>query len=66
MGIFQPRYYQYDIYIAYRDRSDSESAQRFYQELTKLGYKVFLDKKCLNHGVPWDQVNINVHIMITN
>ena len=44
-----------DVFLSYRVDSDSEFVEVLYDVLTKMGLKVYLDKKCLQPGVPWEQ-----------
>ena len=44
-----------DVFLSYRVDSDSEFVEVLYDILTKMGLKVYLDKKCLKPGVPWEE-----------
>lgn len=45
----------YDIFLSYRVDSDSNHVEMIYNELTKLGLKVWWDKLCLQPGQPWEE-----------
>ena len=46
---------EFDVFISYRVASDAAHVERLYNILTKLGVKVWWDKKCLLPGEPWEE-----------
>lgn len=46
---------EFDVFLSYRVRSDADHALKLYELLTKRGIKVWLDVKCLEPGVSWEQ-----------
>jgi hypothetical protein len=46
---------EFDIFLSYRVRSDSDHVEKLYNALTAKGFKVWWDKMCLKPGVPWEE-----------
>ena len=46
---------KYDVFLSYRVASDTKHVETLYNLLVAKGLKVFLDKKCLEDGAPWEQ-----------
>lgn len=44
---------EYDVFISYRDASERELTQRFYDRLTSDGWKVWFDKVSIVKTVNW-------------
>ena len=42
---------EFDVFLSYRVRSDSERVAILYDVLTQAGLKVWWDKKCLEPGI---------------
>ena len=43
----------YDVFLSYREASDENLAMLLYEHLTVLGFKIWLDQKCLEPGEEW-------------
>jgi serine/threonine protein kinase len=54
----------YDVFLSYRVDSDEVHAETIYNLLTAADIKVFWDKKCLQLGIPWEEVCVDNHCTI--
>lgn len=46
---------EFDVFISYRVASDSNNAVELFTLLSQAGLKVWLDQKCLQPGVSWEE-----------
>ena len=46
---------EYDVFLSYRVKSDFYHCKLIYEMLTKIGLRVWWDKKCLQYGVDWEK-----------
>ena len=44
--------YKYDVFLSYSSR-DEAWAEKFYDDLTLIGYRVFFDRRNLDIGTEW-------------
>lgn len=51
---------EYDVFISYRVASDASFAQRFFDQFTAAGLRVFLDVKSLQPGISWENGELDV------
>jgi serine/threonine protein kinase len=46
---------EFDVFLSYRVSTDSDHVKKVYESLTRMGLKVWYDRKCLMPGVSWEQ-----------